>query len=287
MSSILCISSFVTAFLVAPLFQTPTPAAAPATRTARVHQLLTDAGRDPAAVVPLILEGSAAMTSASTVEARALGDALEPYCVRAFFGPERLPDMEKLGLRIHRVANGDNPTKIAQKYGIGTGMLALLNSGYDERKLRVGQELKVLDASHRIAVTVAKSQFRLSTWIDLGAGTLALVQFVPVGVGAAESPTPVGRTTITKRVLDPTWTDPDTHKTFAPSDPGNVLGGYWIALDSVGIGRSGIGLHGFTGAPEADWISKGASHGCVRMLQPDIDHLFHLALEGTSVTIVE
>jgi lipoprotein-anchoring transpeptidase ErfK/SrfK len=265
MSSTLCIS--ITAFLFAPLFQTPTPAAAPVTRAARVHQLMTDAGKDPAAVVPLILEGSAAMATSSTAEARALGDALEPYCARAFFSPERLPGMEKLGLQVYRVDKGDNPTKIAQHFGIGSGMLALLNAGYDERKLRVGQELKVLEASHRISITVAKSQFRLSTWIDLGAGTLALVQFVPVGVGAAESPTPVGRTTITKRVLNPTWTDPDTHKTFAPSDPGNVLGGYWIALDSIGIGRSGIGLHGFTGAPEADWISKGASHGCVRMLQ--------------------
>ncbi len=283
----LCSLSFVTVLLFAFAPQTPVPAAAPSPRAARVHQLLTDAGKDPAAVVPLILEGSAAMATMSTAEARALGDALEPYCMRAFFGPEKLPDMERLGLEIHKVEKGENPTKIAQQFGIGTGMLALLNAGYDERKLRVGQELKVFNAAHRITITVAKSQYRLSTWIDLGAGTLALVQFARVGVGAPESPTPVGRTTITKRVLNPTWTDPDTNKTFAPSDPGNVLGGYWIALDSTGIGRSGIGLHGFTGAPQADWISKGASHGCVRMLQQDIDHVFHLAVEGTPVTIVE
>jgi lipoprotein-anchoring transpeptidase ErfK/SrfK len=35
----------------------------------------------------------------------------------------------------------------------------------------------------------------------------------------------------------------------------------------------------------ANWIEQPASHGCVRMLQADIDRLFHLAIEGTSVTI--
>src|SRR5689334_18733748 len=170
MMSTLCATSFVTALFLAFVPQTPVPAAAPSPRAARVHQLLTDAGKDPAAVVPLILEGSAAMATMSTAEARALGDALEPYCERAFFGPERLPDMERLGLSIHKVDKGENPTKIAQQYGIGTGMLALLNAGFDERKLRVGQELKVFNAAHRVTITVAKSQFRLSTWIDLGAG---------------------------------------------------------------------------------------------------------------------
>jgi lipoprotein-anchoring transpeptidase ErfK/SrfK len=88
-------------------------------------------------------------------------------------------------------------------------------------------------------------------------------------------------------VLNPQWTDPVTKETFAPSDPGNVLGGYWIALDASGLGRNGIGFHGYTGAPAQDWIAKPASHGCVRMLQRDIDRLYHLALEGTPVTIAE
>lgn len=267
--------------------QAAAPAAAPMTPKARVMQLLSSAQQDPASVVPLILEGSAMMATLPTSEARNLGDKLEPYCARAFFGPERFPGMDRLGLSIHVVEKGDNPTKIAQDFGIGAGMLPLLNAGFDDRKMHVGQELKVLDARAHVTLVVAKSQYRLSAWLDTGAGARALVMFVPVGVGAADSPTPVGRTTITKRVLNPTWTDPDTNKVLAPADPANVLGGYWIALDAAGLGKNGIGLHGFTGAPESDWISKGASHGCVRMLQHDIDHVFHLALEGTSVTIVE
>lgn len=264
------------------------PAQAPATPKPTVQQLFVSAARDPAAVVPLIVEGSSAMVTMSPAEARAFGDSLAPFCERAFFSPERLPGMERLGLVIHKVEAGENPTKIAQRYKIGAGLLRYLNADFDEKKLRVGQQLKVLDLStEQLVITVARSQFRLTAWRTAPNGGHVLVHFCAVGVGAAESPTPLGRTTITKRVLNPTWTDPDTKVVFAPDDAGNVLGGYWIALDPIGLGRGGIGFHGYTGAPVADWISKGASHGCVRMLQPDVDMIFHLALEGTSVSIGE
>jgi lipoprotein-anchoring transpeptidase ErfK/SrfK len=65
-----------------------------------------------------------------------------------------------------------------------------------------------------------------------------------------------------------------------------VLGGYWIALDPEGLGgRRGIGIHGYTGAPSDDWLSKPGSHGCIRMLQRDVDRVFHLATEGTVVDL--
>jgi hypothetical protein len=75
----------------------------------------------------LILEGSAQLATASVESARKLGDTLEPFCDRAFFSPERLPGMEKLGLVLHKVEKGENPTRIAQRYKIGAGMLAYLN----------------------------------------------------------------------------------------------------------------------------------------------------------------
>jgi lipoprotein-anchoring transpeptidase ErfK/SrfK len=260
----------------------------PAQAKPTLAEMVASARTDPAAVVPLIIEGSAQLVSLPASSARAIGDTLEPFCDRAFFSPERLPGMERLGLVIHKVEKGENPTRIAQRYKIAAGMLPYLNANFDERKLRVGQELKVLDlSSGALSITVARSQFRLTAWRELPAGGHVLVKFCTVGVGAPESPTPLGRTTITKRVLKPTWTEPTTNVTYAPDDPANVLGGYWIALDSAGIGRTGIGFHGYTGAPVEDWISKSASHGCVRMLQRDVDRIFYVALEGTSVTLAE
>jgi lipoprotein-anchoring transpeptidase ErfK/SrfK len=255
--------------------------------------LFSKAGSDPAAVVPLILAGSERLASSAPgarplepKEAQKLADTLEPFCRRAFFGPERLPGMEKLGLALHTVKAGEVPERIAKRYRIGAGMLAYLNAGFEPKKLRENESLKVLDlGGGALDVVVEKSLYRLSAWRRLEGGGRALVEYAPVGLGAADSPTPVGKTTIVLRARDPDWTDPVTKKVYKAGDPLNVLGGYWIALDAAGLGRSGIGIHGFTGEAPANWIEQPASHGCVRMLQKDVDRLFQLAVEGTPVEI--
>src|SRR5258705_11275489 len=77
---------------------------------------------DPAAVVPLILAASQELAGAhGAKESRVLADTLEPFCRRAFFGPERLPGMEKLGLVLHTVRAGEVPERIAKRYRVGAG----------------------------------------------------------------------------------------------------------------------------------------------------------------------
>lgn len=264
------------------------PAQAPAARS-ELQRLFAAAQSDPAGVVALILSASqtlGTLTALEPREAQLLGDTLDTFARRAFFGPERLPGMERLGLVLHTVEKGDVPGSIAQRHHIGAGLLAYLNDDFDEKRLRIGQELKVLDlTAGDLQIVVQKSLYRLFTWRKLAGGDRALIACIPVGLGAAASPTPLGRTTITKRVLNPEWTNPATGQVLPAGDPGNVLGGYWIALDSQGIGKSGIGLHGFTGSAPSNWIEQPASNGCLRLLQPDIDRVFHLALEGTTVSI--
>jgi hypothetical protein len=255
--------------------------------------LFAKAKADPAGVVPLILAASAELDPTSPThraldpkEARLLADTLEPFCRRAFFSPERLPGMDGLGLVLHTVRAGDVPERIAKHYRIGAGLLVYLNPEFDPKKLREGQTLKVLDlSSSNLDVVVEKSLYRLAAWRRLDDGRRALVEYAPVGLGAADSPTPPGKTSIVLRARDPDWTDPVTKQVYKAGDPKNVLGGYWMALDAAGLGRSGIGIHGFTGDAPANWIEQPASHGCVRMLQTDIDRLFHLAIEGTPVEI--
>lgn len=258
------------------------PAAAP-----RLEVLFTQAQRDPAGVVPLLVEGSRLLATLPPDAARRLGDTLEPFARRVFFGPETLPGMERLGLGFHTIAKGETPTSIAARYDVGAGLLAYLNQDFDARRLRVGQKLKVLDVSHgELELAVERATFRLTVSRQLAEGGRVVVLFTPVGLGAADSPTPVGHTRVVKRVLQPQWTDPDTRQVYAPTDPRNVLGGYWIALDPEGLGgRRGIGIHGYTGAPSDDWLSKPGSHGCIRMLQRDVDRVYHLATEGTVVEI--
>ncbi|MFM7283126.1 MAG: L,D-transpeptidase family protein [Planctomycetia bacterium] len=255
-----------------------------------LQQRFDEAARDKAAIPALIRQGSgelAALLEKDPRRAVLLADTLEPWCRRVYFSPESIPGAEQLGITTHVVQKGELPSKIAAAHRIGAGMLGYLNSGFDERKLRVGQKLKVIDLLDRsLRIEVRRDLFRMFVWRKApdGGGEL-LMATMPVGLGAEKSPTPAGATKIEKRVLNPVWTHPETKKVIPAGDPENILGGYWIALSSDGIGKSGIGFHGYTGEPAANWIQKPASHGCVRMLQPDIDRVFHLALEGTSVAL--
>jgi lipoprotein-anchoring transpeptidase ErfK/SrfK len=246
---------------------------------------------DPAQVVPLILEVSAHVAERGLEQAAPVADRLEPSLLRVFFSAEEFPGSERLGLRVHTVKKGEIPGRIVQRYGISSGLLTYLNQGYDERKLQVGQKLRVLDLSEgTLSVEVSRSRYRAAIWFEPtapaadGASKLLLAG-MPVGLGAAASPTPSGETRVTQRVRDPQWTHPETKVVYAPDDPGNVLGGYWIALAKAGLGKSGIGFHGYTGAAPKNWIEQPASNGCVRLLQADVDRLFHVALEGTRVVI--
>jgi lipoprotein-anchoring transpeptidase ErfK/SrfK len=250
--------------------------------------LFTQAERDPAAVVPLIERASERLGRLDGPAGHALAERLAPYAARAFLGPERLPGMERLGLALHPLQRGELPGAVARRNRIGPGLLAFLNERYDERKLRAGQQLKVLDlASRPLQIVVDRSNYRLAAWRGQEGGGWTLVAYWPVGLGAPESPTPPGRTRVVERVRDPEWTHPVSGEVIPPRDPRNLLGGYWIALDAGPLGKAGIGLHGFTGATPADWIEQPASNGCVRLRQADVERLFHLALEGTPVTILE
>ena len=265
--------------------------AARATQTAdptnELEALFAAAERDPAALAPLIERVSARIAKVDGNQGHALAERLEPFCRRAFHSPERFEGMERLGLVLHTVDSGELPGQVARRYQVDAGLLRALNSPYDERRVGAGAKLKVLDlSSQRLVLSVDRERFRLSAWrpAEQGEGHL-LLAYLPVGLGAAETPTPRGSTRVVQRVRDPEWRHPVSGKVFPPGHPENVLGGYWIRLDAEGIGKEGIGLHGYTGAPSERWLGQPGSNGCVRLRQADIDRVYLMALEGTQVTL--
>jgi L,D-transpeptidase ErfK/SrfK len=276
----------IAALLLTLLVQSPAPV--PAAAPARVDWLawIARAEQEPREVVPLLLAAGETLTGLEGRERQFFGDRLEPLLARVYFSSERFPGDEALGVGVHVVASGDTGAKIGKRHGFGHGLLARWNAKYDERRLGVGQKLKHLAfAPGELELVVDRALFRLSAWHTSADGRRTPLLFIPVGLGAADSPTPAGVTKVVERVQDPSWTDPETKITYRADDPRNILGGWWIELDEGPLGQSGIGLHGYTGAPTADWLSKPGSHGCVRLRQEDCARVFHLALEGTRVVI--
>lgn len=247
--------------------------------------------QDPGRLAELILKGSAEVARLQSDARHAFADRLAPYCARAFFGAIEFGPgaLSQLGITMHTVAKGELPLKIGKTYGFDAHLLPALNPGFDPRKLKVGQSLRVLDLRNaNLTLEIDATRYRVAIWRTKPGdpGARLLMAYFPVGLGAPESPTPDGVTKIVKRVRDPEWTHPESKRVFPAGHPENVLGGFWMALDPAGLGgRSGIGFHGYTGAPSEHWIEQPASHGCVRMLQAHIGILFDIALEGTKVVI--
>jgi lipoprotein-anchoring transpeptidase ErfK/SrfK len=266
------------------------PAAQEAGAAAAVDSLLglfAAAEASPDGLAPLLLAASRRIGELDGNAGHALAQRLAPYAARAFDSPETGAGFETLGVRTHRVAKGEVPGAIARRYRIGDGLFARLNRDFAPTRLRVGQELKLLDLSDRsLRLVVDRKRYRLGAWREAPGGGWLLLAYLPVGLGAPRTPTPSGATRVIERALDPEWRDPVTGIVHPPGAPGNVLGGYWMRLDPQGIGKSGIGLHGYTAEEPAAWLERDASNGCVRLRQRDMDFVFHLALEGTPLSFV-
>lgn len=113
---------------------------------------------------------------------------------------------------------------------------------------------------------------------------LNLVKSYPVAAGQPAYPTPTGEWTIINKAENPTWVNPDPDgwgadmPAMIPGGPGNPLGTRALYLDAPGIR-----IHGTS---DSGSIGTFASHGCVRMLTPDVEELYEIVPIGTAVHVV-
>ncbi|MGQ9866112.1 MAG: L,D-transpeptidase [Pseudanabaenaceae cyanobacterium] len=110
-------------------------------------------------------------------------------------------------------------------------------------------------------------------------GEVATARY-PVAVGKQGWETPLGRFAVQRLQKNPAWENPWTNQVVPPG-PNNPLGSRWIGFWSDG--RNVIGFHG---TPDRASVGQAASHGCVRMLEPDIQALFAVVRIGTPVEVV-
>jgi len=104
------------------------------------------------------------------------------------------------------------------------------------------------------------------------AGRLALK--IPVGVGSPATPTPIGRYDVNQRI-----TVTDARGPFGPA----VLG--ISAFSNVLTDWTDGGPIAIHGTDEPWSIGRAASHGCIRVANATLEHLFALTPAGTPVVI--
>jgi lipoprotein-anchoring transpeptidase ErfK/SrfK len=113
---------------------------------------------------------------------------------------------------------------------------------------------------------------------------LKLTHTYSSAVGQAGLETPPGLHHVLDKQVDPAWHVP--HSAWAgslagqviPPGPGDPLVARWMAIDD-----QGDGIHG---TDESGSIGSAASHGCIRMLVPDVIQLYSLTPVGTPAYVV-
>ena len=100
----------------------------------------------------------------------------------------------------------------------------------------------------------------------------------PVAIGAPETPTPVGRFQVQTMVVNPV---------YQSTSSGQVKGVGALGYRWIGFHNQGPNVFGIHGTPWPQWVHQRAavSHGCVRMLNADIEQLFAAVAIGTPVVI--
>lgn len=198
------------------------------------------------------------------------------------FSPKRFPDDEYGGT--YSVPSGDKLVKIAAAHDVTWELLARLN-GITPQRLRAGQTIKVLKGPFHAVVN--KSKFTVDLYLGKpgGEGSLYVTTY-RVGLGKDDS-TPTGTWKVGTKLPNPRfWGTADLPAREA-GDPMNPLGKYWVGLagtDGHAVGQFGYGIHGTI---EPDSIGKQASHGCIRLKEPDISLVYEMLVEGKSTVIVK
>lgn len=186
---------------------------------------------------------------------------------------------------------GDTFIKLGRRYDIGYYELVEANPGIDP------------DLPHPGTIIVVPTRFIIPhvprTGVVLNLAELRVYYFppgghkvitYPVGVGREGWDTPLGVTTITAKVKNPTWIPTENIRKFHLSEgnvlpekvlpgPDNPLGAY-----AMHLGFPAIRMHG-TNDPTG--IGRRSSSGCIRMWPEDVEELFALVQKGTQVRVID
>lgn len=188
----------------------------------------------------------------------------------------------------------DTLSDIARQYDLGYDQITAANPGVDPWLPGEGTRIVlpteyVLPDAPRQGMVINLAAMRLFYYPPIQAGQPPEVITYPIGVGREGWGTPLGKTRITVKVANPSWTPPESIRkehaengdplpAVVPAGPDNPLGQFALRL-----ALPGYLIHG-TNKP---WgVGMRVSHGCIRLYPEDIAALFAKVPAGTPVLIV-
>ncbi|MEX0816653.1 MAG: L,D-transpeptidase family protein [Gaiellales bacterium] len=134
-----------------------------------------------------------------------------------------------------------------------------------------------LRKKYRYFITVSRPEFKLRFFVDF-----KLAKVYRISIGQVGFETPSGLYRIQNKAVNPTWFVPnrpwagDLAGEVLPPGPDNPIKARWMGI------YDGAGIHG-TDAVYS--IGRSASHGCIRMLIPDVVELYERVPVQTPVLI--
>ncbi len=234
----------------------------------------------------------------------ALAALLGIFCVTAAQAAEFwLPEGQQVfgAVQVIETKHEDTFVALARRYNVGYEELRQANPEVDEWLPGEGTKVTiptfyVLPRAAQRGIVVNVAELRLYYFpADSGPlpdgvapGSRRVITH-PISIGRMDWSTPVGVTTITGKVANPSWYPPqsirDEHAArndilprVVPPGPNNPLGSHALRL-----GLPGYLIHG-TNRPSG--VGMRVTHGCVRMFPEDIEALYKTVPVGTTVNIV-
>ena len=202
----------------------------------------------------------------------------------AIFSPERLSSDPLT--ETYTIKSGDNYSKIANdtRNQVPHQFLELINQ-VPATRLIPGKKLKLVKGPFH--ARVIKSQYLMDVYLNGPDGSPTYITTFPVGLGEDDS-TPVGKWVVTpgSKTFNPSWRNAHTGEYFAPDDPKNPVGKYWIALSGVDANTANKQSYGIHGTIDPDSIGKQRSMGCIRLRNEDVALVFKMLEGGESTVLV-
>jgi L,D-transpeptidase ErfK/SrfK len=210
------------------------------------------------------------------------------------------PGSELIGeSRVITARYEDSFLTLARAHNVGLEELRSANPGVDWLLPGEGTQITIptqhlLPRAPLRGIVVNVAELRLYYFpegpqaVDPATGARRVYTY-PISIGQLDWSTPLGRTTVTSKVKNPSWTPPDSIRAehaergdilprVVPPGPDNPLGAHALRL-----GFPSYLIHG-TNTPSG--IGMRVTHGCIRMFPWDIEALFGMVPVGTPVQIV-